>query len=73
MNNFKFDTHLHLDLFRDRNKIIKEIENNKSYTIAVTNLPILYEKYVKIYGDLKYIKFALGFHPELVYEYSNQL
>lgn len=73
MNNFKFDTHLHLDLFRDRNKIIKEIENNKSYTIAVTNLPILYEKYVKIYGDLKYIKFAIGFHPELVYEYSNQL
>lgn len=72
MNNFKFDTHLHLDLFRDRNKVIRDIENNKSYTIAVTNLPVLYEKYLKIYSDLKYIKFALGFHPELVYEYSNQ-
>lgn len=73
MNNFRFDTHMHLDLFNYREKVIEDIEKNKSYTIAVTNLPILYEKYIKMYNDLKYIKFALGFHPELVYEYKDQL
>lgn len=73
MNSFKFDTHIHLDLFEDREKIIRYIESEKSYTIAMTNLPILYEKYINKYRDLKYVRFALGFHPELVYEYENQL
>ncbi len=67
MNSFKFDTHIHLDLFEDRENIIKYIEEEKSYTIAMTNLPILYKKYINKYKDLKYIRFALGFHPELVY------
>ena len=26
-----------------------------------------------MYKDLRYIRFALGFHPELVYEYENQI
>lgn len=73
MNKFKFDTHMHLDLFEDRKKIIDYIETEQSYTIAMTNLPILYEKYMLKYKNLKYIRFALGFHPELVYEYKDQL
>lgn len=72
MSNFKFDTHMHLDLYKNRESIIEYIEKERSYTIAMTNLPMLYEKYVKEYGDFKYIKFALGFHPELVLEYMNQ-
>lgn len=70
---FFHDTHLHLDLFKDIESIIKYIEKNKSYTIAMTNLPDLYIKYIKKYKDLKYIRFALGFHPELINEYSNQM
>ena len=73
MGNFKFDTHMHLDLFAQREDIIKYIEEEKSYTIAMTNLPILYSKYINMYKDLRYIRFALGFHPELVYEYENQI
>lgn len=73
MNRFKFDTHIHLDLFDNRDEIIRYIEKEKSYTIAVTNLPILYEKYIKLYSNIKYIRFALGFHPELVYKYNNQI
>lgn len=73
MNNFKFDTHIHLDLFEEREDIIKYIEKEKSYTIAMTNLPVLYRKYINMYRDLEYIRFALGFHPELVYEYENQI
>lgn len=73
MNSFKFDTHMHLDLFKNRDAIISYIEKEKSYTIAMTNLPILYNKYINTYSNLKYIRFALGFHPELVCEYRNQL
>lgn len=73
MNNFKFDTHMHLDLFEEREEVIEYIEKEKSYTIAMTNLPILYSKYINTYRELEYIRFALGFHPELVYEYENQI
>ena len=73
MDNFRHDTHLHLDLFNNREALMQQIEGGKSYTIAVTNLPVLYEKYIKTYGNSKYVKFALGFHPELVYEYNTQL
>ena len=55
---FFHDTHLHIDLFKDMNSIMKKIENQKSYTIAMTNLPELYKKYSKTYGNLKYIRFA---------------
>lgn len=70
---FLHDTHLHLDLFKEMDEIIKYIEHNKSYTIAVTNLPDLYKRYVEKYKDLKYIRFALGFHPELINDYYNQM
>lgn len=70
---FFHDTHLHLDLFKEMNSIIKKIENQKSYTIAMTNLPELYKKYSQKYVNFKYIRFALGFHPELITKYSYQM
>lgn len=73
MNNFKFDTHMHLDLFDEMEAIIKYIEKEKSYTIVMTNLPVLYSKYMNKYRNLNYIRFGLGFHPELVYEYESQI
>lgn len=45
----------------------------RSYTIAVTNLPILFEKYYPDYQKYKYMKLALGYHPELACEYQDQL
>lgn len=67
-----FDTHLHLDLFENKEDLIKEIEENKIYTIAVTNLPILF---TKLNNELssKYIWPALGFHPELLFEYQHHI
>ena len=41
-------------------------------TIAMTNLPQLFEKYKRQYVGNKYFQLALGFHPELVHQYSNQ-
>lgn len=70
---FKHDTHLHFDLYKDRQDVLKYVEKNTSYTIAVTNLPGLYERYLDKYDDMKYVRIALGFHPELVQQYKNQI
>ena len=67
-----YDTHFHLDLQQSRNEIIEEIERNMIYTIAVTNLPPLYEKLKKELNS-KYIRIALGFHPELISQYSKYI
>ncbi len=64
-----YDTHFHLDLQKDRCAAIREIEENQIYTIAVTNLPDLYKKESSEIAS-KYIRFALGFHPELIHQYS---
>ncbi|MDR0605219.1 MAG: TatD family hydrolase, partial [Bacteroidales bacterium] len=66
------DTHFHLDLQKSKNEAIGEIERNKIYTIAVTNLPPLYEK-LKKEIDSKYVRVALGFHPELVGQYQKYI
>lgn len=67
-----YDTHFHLDLQKDRVGAIYEIEEHQIYTIAVTNLPDLYRKES---GEIasKYIRFALGFHPELIHHYKSQI
>lgn len=70
---FKHDTHLHFDLYKNRQGIIDYVELNKSYTIGVTNLPDIYERYIGLDKDRKYFKIALGFHPELVPDYHNQI
>jgi TatD DNase family protein len=68
-----YDVHAHIDLYEDRKGVISYIENNKIYTIAMTNLPEIYRRYQKEYTSFKYIKFALGFHPELVFKYYSQI
>ena len=68
-----YDVHAHIDLYEDREDVISYIESKKIYTLAMTNLPGIYEKYQKIYLPFKHIRFALGFHPELVLQYCSQL
>ena len=70
--NYLFDTHFHLDLQKDRVAAIRQIEENSIYTIAVTNVPDLYRKELSEVVS-KYIRLGLGFHPELVHQYKNQI
>lgn len=67
-----YDTHFHLDLQKDINAAINEINSNQIYTIAMTNLPVLYEKELREY-ESSYIRIALGFHPELIVEYQKMI
>ena len=70
--NYLFDTHFHLDLQKDRVAAIRQIEENSIYTIAVTNVPDLYRKELSEVVS-NYIRLGLGFHPELVHQYKNQI
>ena len=72
MFEFNMDAHMHFDLYENRDEVLEYVESKKSYTIAVTNLPELFQKYSKKYADNKFVKIALGFHPELVEEYKTQ-
>ncbi len=67
-----YDTHSQLDLQKDRSAVIRDIEQNQVYVIAVTNLPDLYRKEIRVVKS-KYIRLALGLHPELVHQYKSQI
>jgi len=62
------DTHFHLDLMANPIDIVREIEKHKIYTIAVTNSPQVYFYTENITKNSKYIRPALGLHPELASE-----
>ena len=53
MSKFYFDTHMHFDLYQNRDDVLAYLEENGCYTIAITNLPDLFEKYRLCYGQYK--------------------
>lgn len=60
------DFHFHLDYYKDFNNKYNYINKNKIYTLCVTNMPELYEQCINTFKCTQYIKFALGFNPQLV-------
>ena len=62
------DTHFHLDLMPNPTEVLEQIEKSKIYTIAVTNSPEVFHYTESITKNTKYIRPALGLHPELVGE-----
>jgi TatD DNase family protein len=67
MRILKYDTHTHLDLYDNFETKLKYIEKNEIYTIVMTNVPKLYKNYKDKYPNLKFTRFSLGLHPELVH------
>lgn len=73
---FLLDTHMHFDLIDvKKDVLLEQLERENIYTIAVTNLPELYQKYQNQinWDKYKYCRLALGFHPELVVQHTNQI
>ena len=66
-----YDTHIHIDLLKNRKKSIDYINQNKIYCIAVSNLPTIFKHNKVNIKESRYIRHALGYHPELVGEYPN--
>lgn len=67
-----FDTHCHLDLLKNPTSVLSSIEIHPVYAISMTNLPDLYIRERDSFQS-KYIRLALGFHPELVLKYQRQI
>ena len=62
------DTHFHLDLCENPEKMSHEIENAEIYSIAVTNSPSVFHFTQRLCSSKKYIRPAIGLHPELAFE-----
>jgi TatD DNase family protein len=58
------DTHFHLDHYKNYLEIAKTITEKRQYTICVTNSPGVFLSCKNIMSETKYLKFAIGFHPQ---------
>lgn len=67
------DTHCHVDLYPDPAALLREIEQQRIYTIAVTNTPSVFPRLCEMVGDARYVRPALGLHPELARERHREL
>ncbi len=67
------DTHFHLDLVSNPERVANQIERHEVYTIAVTNSPSVFFFTEKIASNKRFIRAALGLHPELAAERHKEI
>lgn len=67
------DTHFHADLQKDPAAVIADCESRGIYTIAVTNAPSVFDHTKALTVTTKYVRAALGLHPELVASHGHEL
>lgn len=58
------DTHVHLSDFKKTEEIIKKIVDISQYALCVSNSPEEYVSLLKRKYQNKYVKLAIGFHPQ---------
>lgn len=58
------DVHFHLDHYKNHQQVYVGINERKQYTLCMTNSPGVYISCRRMYPETKYLKFALGFHPQ---------
>jgi len=73
MSDIYIDTHCHLDLIKDiqKNPLVEDSPKIKS--ISVTNAPSFYEHNRMLFKDAQNIRIAVGLHPELINNFSDQI
>ncbi|WP_155008754.1 Qat anti-phage system TatD family nuclease QatD [Priestia megaterium] len=65
MRNF-VDFHVHIDYYPNYKEIFSYYDQHQIYTLFVTNFPEVYKKAKETFPNSKYVKLALGYHPEMV-------
>lgn len=60
------DFHCHLDLYPDFPSLVRECDANAIYTLAVTTTPRAWPRNHALASATRYVRAALGFHPQLV-------
>lgn len=67
------DAHCHIDLYKSESPILAQIEENKIWTLAVTNLPKVFFHTKNLSLKSIYVQPAVGFHPELAAQFENDM
>lgn len=67
------DFHCHLDLYPDHEAAISRAEKSRTYTLSVTTTPKAWPRNCELTRDTKYVRAALGLHPQLVAERAGEL
>lgn len=67
------DTHCHVDLYSDYPTLITEVEGAQIYTIAVTNTPSVFRPCAALVQSTRFLRAALGLHPQLVRQRQHEL
>ena len=67
------DFHCHLDLYHDHVAAVKYREDQKVFTLAVTTTPKAFPRNQELCEGLKYVRAAVGLHPQLVGERAQEL
>lgn len=67
------DLHCHLDLYPDHPAAVSECEEEGVYTLAVTTTPKAWPRNHELASRTKYVRAALGLHPQLVAERASEL
>lgn len=67
------DTHFHLDLDEQPAALAAEIDRRQVYTVAVSNAPSFYRVMRDQLGEQRFVRLAVGLHPELVGKYAHEL
>jgi TatD DNase family protein len=76
MSNFMthfVDTHCHIDLCPAPGEVIKGCEEENIYTIAVTNLPSVFEHTATLTEATKFVRASVGLHPQLVRSHAREI
>jgi TatD DNase family protein len=67
------DFHCHLDLYPDHENLVAESDRAEVFTLAVTTTPRAWPRNNELAQATKYVRAALGLHPQLVAERANEL
>lgn len=67
------DFHCHLDLYPDHQAAVQEAEDAGVFTLAVTTTPKAWTRNHELTQHTRYVRAALGLHPQLVTERSGEL
>lgn len=67
------DFHCHLDLFPDPASAVSDAEAAGIYTLTVTTTPKAWPRNYELTHKTKYVRAALGLHPQLIAERSAEI
>ena len=67
------DFHCHLDLYPDFEAAVMAAETAQVYTLTVTTTPRAWQRNYELTRETKFVRAALGLHPQLVAEHSGDI